>query len=55
MDVQSYLQMQYMNSMGQIVAAIKKGDMKLAQSLPLPEVKDIRLETIKKVPITWKE
>ena len=49
MDVQSYLQMQYMNSMGQIVAAMKKGDMKLAQSLPLPEVKDIRLETIKKV------
>ena len=38
-----------LQNMGQVLQAIKKGDMKLAQSLPLPEVKDVRMETIKKV------
>ena len=35
--------------MGQVLAALQKGDTKLVKSLPLPEIKDVRLETAKKI------
>ena len=49
MDVQSYLQHQLLQNMGQILQAMQKGDTKLVKSLPLPDIKDVRLETAKKI------